>query len=63
MMVMRQILTGGKTLVGMQTVWVFGDTQEIKSIPFPDVNAYLTYGGEANGNATHDPEVYPYFEP
>lgn len=47
----------------MQTVWVFGDTQQIKDIPFPDINAYLTYGGEANGNATHDPEVYPYFEP
>jgi len=49
--------------VGMQTVWVFGDTQQIRNIPFPDINAYLTYGGEANGNATHDPEVYPYFEP
>ncbi|KAK4697389.1 hypothetical protein P7C71_g688, partial [Lecanoromycetidae sp. Uapishka_2] len=50
-------------IMGMQTVWVFGDTEEITKIPYPEVNAYLTYGGEANGNATHDPEVYPYFEP
>lgn len=49
--------------VGMQTVWVFGDTRQIQNIPFPDINAYLTYGGVANGNATHDPEVYPHFEP
>lgn len=48
-------------LAGMQTIWVFGDTEEIKSIPYPDINAFLTYGGEANGNATHDPVVYPHF--
>ena len=44
-------------LMGMQTVWVFGDTAEVLALPKPEVTGYLTYGGSAYGNQTHAPEV------
>lgn len=31
--------------MGMQTVWVFGDTADILRLPKPQVQGYLTYGG------------------
>ncbi|RMD40596.1 hypothetical protein DV735_g4534, partial [Chaetothyriales sp. CBS 134920] len=45
--------------VGMQTVWVFGNTSEIlaKFPSQPYVNGYLTYGGDAYGNGSYDPLV------
>lgn len=43
--------------MGMQTVWVFGDTSDILKYPKPLVEGYLTYGGGAYGNNTHDPEM------
>ena len=45
----------------MQTVWVFGDAKEVMQIPFPDIQGYLVYGGEAYGNATHDPVVNHFY--
>lgn len=42
---------------GMQTVWVFGDAEDVMKLPKPEVEGYLTYGGDVVGNATHDPVV------
>lgn len=44
-------------LMGMQTVWVFGDAREIMTLGKPEVSGYLTYGGNAYGNSSHAPEV------
>jgi len=32
-------------IMGMQTVWVFGDTADILKLPKPQVEGYLSYGG------------------
>ncbi|KAI1610679.1 L-ascorbate oxidase [Exophiala viscosa] len=46
-------------IMGMQTVWVFGNTSSIlaKFPTQPYVNGYLNYGGDAFGNDTYDPLV------
>ncbi len=44
-------------LMGMSTVWVFGDAADLLALPPPDVAGYLVYGGDVYGNATHDPAV------
>ncbi|KAM0524767.1 hypothetical protein ACHAPE_000868 [Trichoderma viride] len=49
-------------VMGMQTVWVFGDAQDIMKAKYPDVSGYLEYEGSVNGNATHAPEVVHFFE-
>ncbi|RMZ85906.1 hypothetical protein DV736_g6540, partial [Chaetothyriales sp. CBS 134916] len=45
--------------MGMQTVWVFGNTSSILAkFPSPPyVYGYLNYGGSAYGNSTYDPLV------
>ncbi|EXJ62697.1 L-ascorbate oxidase [Cladophialophora yegresii CBS 114405] len=46
-------------IMGMQTVWVFGNSSSILS-KFPTqpyVNGYLNYGGDAYGNDSYDPLV------
>lgn len=45
-------------VMGMQTVWVFGNASDIKKVGYPDVSGYLTYGGNVNGNGSHAPQVY-----
>ncbi|KAF3940375.1 Laccase-2 [Dactylella cylindrospora] len=46
-------------IMGMQTVWVFGNATEIiGAAPVPYVSGYLDFGGSAYGNTTHDPVVY-----
>lgn len=48
-------------LMGMQTVWVMGnETELLDKVPRPEVEGYLTYGGNVYGNATHWPEVVQY---
>jgi hypothetical protein len=42
---------------GMQTVWVFGDGNDILRVGLPEVTGYLDYGGNVNGNATHPATV------
>jgi hypothetical protein len=32
-------------IMGMQTVWVVGDTADILKLPKPQVEGYLNYGG------------------
>lgn len=49
-------------LMGMQTVWVHGNTSEILQLPATDVQGYLTYGGNVCGNATHSPNVIHFSE-
>ncbi|UPL03177.1 hypothetical protein LCI18_014111 [Fusarium solani-melongenae] len=51
-------------VMGMATVWVFGDAPAILS-KFPTVpftQGYLQYGGSAYGNDTNHPVVNHYFE-
>lgn len=50
-------------VMGMQAVWIMGNASEIIHGTPPDLAAgYLTFGGDAYGNATHDPFVTHYFE-
>ncbi|KAL7619465.1 hypothetical protein AAE478_010004 [Parahypoxylon ruwenzoriense] len=49
-------------IMGMQTVWVFGDAISIlQEIPPPYISGYLEYGGDAYGNETYDPLVLEYY--
>ncbi|KAI1807502.1 putative multicopper oxidase [Daldinia bambusicola] len=49
-------------IMGMQTVWVFGDAVSIlREIPPPYISGYLEYGGNAYGNETDDPLVLEYY--
>lgn len=47
---------------GMQTVWVHGDAKDIMKLGYPDVEGYLTYGGDVYGNETHAPQVVHFSE-
>ncbi|TVY83023.1 Multicopper oxidase [Lachnellula suecica] len=49
-------------IMGMQTVWVHGDAKDILTVPRPDVEGYLTYGGNVNGNSSHAPQVLHFSE-
>lgn len=42
---------------GMNTVWVFGDEGDLLGLGSPEVEGYLTYGGDVYGNASHAPRV------
>ncbi|KAL9115517.1 MAG: hypothetical protein Q9227_000838 [Pyrenula ochraceoflavens] len=45
-------------IMGMQTAWVFGDAADILAdVPRPEVQGYLTYGGDVYGNESHAPRV------
>ncbi|KAI1469090.1 putative multicopper oxidase [Daldinia caldariorum] len=49
-------------IMGMQTVWVFGDAVSIlREIPPPYISGYLDYGGNAYGSETDDPLVLEYY--
>ncbi|KAK7970140.1 hypothetical protein PG988_009213 [Apiospora saccharicola] len=53
----------GHMVMGMQTVWVFGNATDILAeIPQPYVSGYLDYGGSAYGSGSQDPLVLPWFE-
>ena len=50
-------------IMGMQTVWVMGNASEITRGTSPDLVAgYLTYGGDAYGNTSHDSIVNHHFD-
>lgn len=51
------------TVMGMATVWVFGDADSIlKKFPStPYVSGYLDYGSSAYGSDAHDPFVNHFF--
>jgi L-ascorbate oxidase len=45
-------------LMGMQTIWVMGNSSEVLGrVPTPEVEGYLTYGGDVFGNETHWPNM------
>lgn len=48
---------------GMQTIWVMGNETEILGkVPRPEVEGYLTYGGDVYGNESHWPTAVHYFD-
>ena len=49
-------------VMGMQTVWVFGDAEQVLALPKADVEGYLTYGGNVYGNSSHAPDVVHFSE-
>lgn len=49
-------------LMGMQTVWVFGDAEQVMALPKADIEGYLTYGGDVYGNSSHAPDVVHFSE-
>jgi len=50
-------------IMGMQTVWVMGDREQLlDEVGYPDVQGYLTYGGSVTGNATKWPKVIEHFD-
>jgi L-ascorbate oxidase len=48
--------------MGMQSVWVMGDYEQITRIPYPDTAGYLEYGGSAFGNASFSPSYVHQFD-
>ena len=48
-------------LMGMQSVWVFGDGDQVRALGTPEVAGYLQYGGGAFGNVTYDPYVNEFY--
>ncbi|KAI1849667.1 hypothetical protein JX266_004616 [Neoarthrinium moseri] len=53
----------GHMILGMQTVWVFGNAADIVGeIPQPYVDGYLEYAGSAYGNDSYDPLVVPFYD-
>lgn len=54
--------TSGHMIGGMQTVWVHGGAEDLLTVPRPDVDGYLTYGGDAYGNESHTPRVLHFHE-
>ena len=66
--------------MGMQTVWIMGDAEQITANGNPygqafidpgqnvprdvggGMDGYLSYGGSAYGNKTHDPLVNHYYD-
>lgn len=47
--------------MGMAAPFVFGNADEIRRIPEPYVQGYLTFGGSAQGNKTHAPWIVHQF--
>ncbi|GME25716.1 Multicopper oxidase type 1 [Neofusicoccum parvum] len=49
-------------IMGMQTVWVFGNSTDILTLPLPMVEGYLAYGGDVYGDDDHAPQVIHFFD-
>ena len=49
-------------VMGMQSVWVFGDADEIQRIPHYDAAGYLEFKGSAYGNETFAPSYVHRFK-
>jgi len=50
------------SLMGQNTVWVFGNSSDLVKVPSPMVQGYLTFGGDVYGNETHHPKVIHFHE-
>jgi L-ascorbate oxidase len=50
-------------IMGMQSVWIMGNASQITRGTTPYLmTGYLTYGGNAYGNAHYDPLVNHYYD-
>ncbi|OJD34790.1 l-ascorbate oxidase [Diplodia corticola] len=49
-------------VMGMQTVWVFGNSSDILTLPLPMVEGYLAYGGNVYGDDDNPPSVVHFFD-
>ncbi|KAJ8110777.1 hypothetical protein ONZ43_g5788 [Nemania bipapillata] len=47
---------------GMQTPFIFGDMKDIVTVGIPEVQGYLTFGGDVYGNSSHAPTVIHFSE-
>lgn len=47
---------------GMHTVWVMGNSAQALKLPTPEVEGYLTFGGNVYGNKTHAPSVVHFYD-
>ena len=47
---------------GMQTVWVFGNAEDIMRVGRPDVDGYLEYGGNVSGKESEPAQVLHFHE-
>ncbi|RDA96123.1 hypothetical protein CP533_1755 [Ophiocordyceps camponoti-saundersi (nom. inval.)] len=54
--------TTAHMLGGMQTVWVHGSADDLVTVPRPDVDGYLEYGGDAYGKESRAPRVLHFHE-
>ena len=48
-------------VMGMQTVWVFGEPSDLTPLSPEQVAGYLSFGGSAYGNASYAPRVIHYW--
>lgn len=48
--------------MGMQSVWVVGDKDDLTPIPQQLASEFYTYGGAAYGNTTHAPRMVHFFD-
>ena len=49
-------------IMGMQSVWVMGDYEQIASIPYSGAEGYLEFGGTAYGGDDISPIVWHQFD-
>ncbi|KAK3292385.1 Cupredoxin [Chaetomium fimeti] len=52
----------GHMIMGMESLWVVGDAEDIITIPLPASENYFTYGGSVYGSEVRAPAVYHYFD-
>ncbi|KAH6842656.1 Cupredoxin [Chaetomium sp. MPI-CAGE-AT-0009] len=52
----------GHMLMGMESLWVVGDAEDIVTIPLPASKGYFYYGGNVYGSEVRAPSVYHYFD-
>ncbi|USP75998.1 hypothetical protein yc1106_03272 [Curvularia clavata] len=48
--------------MGMSSAWIFGDYNDIASIPYNGAQGYLNFGGNAYGGEGQSPTVYHYYD-
>ena len=49
-------------VMGMQSVWVMGDWEEIARIPYSGAEGYLDFGGKAYGGGDVEPVAWHNWE-
>jgi L-ascorbate oxidase len=49
-------------IMGMQSVWIMGDYEDIARIPYHGAQGYLEFGGLAYGGDGKGPVAYHYWD-